>query len=479
VATPAQKIAAIRWNGLATSVRIASQFALLVLMARILAPSEFATIAVVLSVVAFAQLIADFGVANLLLHHHNLADEISDSLFWLNLGWAVLVASALAGFGTVCEELYDLPELAYALQIASCTLPINSATQHFRAPLERRLIFRPLAASDILGSLAGLLVTLYLARTGVGLTSVVFGSVAAAVIGAFALALGALKDTRRIRYRCDLRASRDYIAYGAQSLMYSLVGAANIQSDVLVGAKSIGATDFGSYTLPRDLCLRLSMIVNMVVTRVALPVMASLQSNLSAVVRTFHRVTSITAFLNAPIFFFLAFFADELIAVVFGLPWADSGAQLQLLALWGLVRSLGNPVGSLAMALGKPQLALAWGLLQLAFTVPVYVVASKYAPSSYALVVVGVASFSLLLQWRMLVLPLVGITFFEYLRPSLAPVLISAVGAASGHFIASAFSSNPTEILLMGAIMMASTSLVLSYRFNNESLMAIVKLVRK
>ena len=66
--------------------------------------------------------------------------------------------------------------------------------------------------------------------------------------------------------------------------------------------------------------------------------------------RIYLEVLRLTASVNAPLYAYIAVFAPEITAVLFGDRWADSGQILRLLAVMGFLRSTGNPVGALVLA---------------------------------------------------------------------------------------------------------------------------------
>jgi O-antigen/teichoic acid export membrane protein len=60
--------------------------------------------------------------------------------------------------------------------------------------------------------------------------------------------------------------------------------------------------------------------------------------------------------------------ASLAVPLVFGTRWIDAVPLVQILALVGLGRAIGNPVGSLVIATGAVRLSLAWNVLVIALT---------------------------------------------------------------------------------------------------------------
>src|SRR5690606_27510272 len=117
---------------------------------------------------------------------------------------------------------------------------------------------------------------------------------------------------------------------------------------------------------------------------------------------------------NAPLYVALAVFAPEIVLLVLGDNWTDSIPLLRVLAVWGLLRSFGNPIGSLLFGMGKVRLAIKWNIMML-LTMPLIV---WYGSQWDALGMAWAMSAMMLLlfvpNWFFLVRPTCGARFAEY-----------------------------------------------------------------
>ncbi len=123
----------------------------------------------------------------------------------------------------------------------------------------------------------------------------------------------------------------------------------------------------GIYSLPRDLSLRIAFIINPIITRVGFPVMARVQQDTVQLKFIYLQTLRMTASVNFPLYLALALFAEEIVALLFGKQWQASAEYLQIFAVLGLIRSTGNPAGSLLYAVGRANLAFWWNMALLQF----------------------------------------------------------------------------------------------------------------
>jgi len=124
----------------------------------------------------------------------------------------------------------------------------------------------------------------------------------------------------------------------------------------------------GGYSLARQYCFRPAMVINPILTRIAFPLMSKLQ-NSDKLPSIYCKLSNVLASINFPLYLTLFVFSEEFILVLFGTQWLHIVPIFRLMALWCLIRSTMNPVGSLMMAKGKVKRLLIWNLMLL-FLIP-------------------------------------------------------------------------------------------------------------
>jgi O-antigen/teichoic acid export membrane protein len=222
---------------------------------------------------------------------------------------------------------------------------------------------------------------------------------------------------------------------------------------------------FGLYSLPRDLVLKMQFALNPVVTRVAYPVIASIQEDVGRVRAIYLQTVNMTASVTAPMYVGLAVFADQVAELFFGPGWQGAGKVMSVLALWGALRSVGNPVGSLLYALGKTKLSFQWNLAVFALTVPTVFLGAKFGPLGLAGSMCALASMLFIPGWWILVRPQCGLGLGEYAGTAFKPLLFAAIAALPASYLSSLF-VHPVAVLLVGLAVGAGVYTVLSVRFN-------------
>ncbi len=135
--------------------------------------------------------------------------------------------------------------------------------------------------------------------------------------------------------------------------------------------------------------------------------------------------------MNFPIFFALFVLAEPFIIVVFGAKWLTTVPILRILCGVGLLRSLGNPVGSLMYAKGEARRIFLFNVYKVFLQVP-GIIAGAYLGGA-----MGVAIAFLCLQmffssfnYTFLIRNVLGESLGEYLNVFREPLIWSVVMAA-------------------------------------------------
>jgi O-antigen/teichoic acid export membrane protein len=185
-----------------------------------------------------------------------------------------------------------------------------------------------------------------------------------------------------------------------------------------------------------------------------------------------------TASVNFPIYVALSVFAGEIVALLYGPRWHDAVDYLRILAAWGLIRSLGNPVGSLLYAVGMARRAFWWNIAQL-FLLPVayWLGVSAFGVVGLATSLVATQLLLLIPTWRLLVYPCCGARFIEYMRQIAIPFAATAAAGAIA-WAGTRTLEHGTVRLAVGVLLGGFTYLAASAVINRSWLVAMRELIQ-
>ena len=418
----------IAWTASATLIKVAVQLIVLALAARFLPAEQLGSYALVHLVLAFATLFSEMGLMQSVVHHQTDDKRKLGELGLLNL---LICAGLTALVWLIADHIaafFADPRLSELLQWVSFSFVIMGLSRVNLAVLQRDLAFTRVAIVDMTAAILSLPITLWLLSSLGNVTALILGLLAQQVM----LSLGywlATSGTVFFAIPTSLQRLRHHLRFGAFQTASAIVNAVNAQIDILLVGKLLGTEVLGGYSLVRQLCFRPAMVINPVLTKVAFPYMAKMQQD-RRLGRVYQKMSASLAALNFPIYLSLCVFAHDVILFMFGETWLHLTTLMQILAIWCLVRSIINPVGSLLLAKGWVARSLYWNIgLMVVFPITI-LLASQTGVVGIASALLVLQLIVLLLHWRLLIKPLLALSAAEFFSVFVRPLGLAALSSA-------------------------------------------------
>jgi O-antigen/teichoic acid export membrane protein len=372
---------------------------------------------------------------------------------------------------------YALPALTPIVALTAPVIALAALGQQFGVRAEKALRFSVVSQNEVAAALIAAIVTTAGAFAGAGVYALVAGALTNALCGSL-LALIRLAHFALPPLRFRLNEAKKYLRMGAYLVGENAAASLTRQADVFVGGMFITPAALGLYSLPRDLCLRLAMAVNPIATRIGFPAMARVKHDAATLKSAYLQIVGMTASINFPLYVGVACFAREIVVFFYGMQWASAAPLLRWLAIWGLVRSAGNPVGSLLYAVGKARRTFWWNVAQLVALPPIYWIAAReWGVDGLALSLVVTQVVLIVPAWAMLVRPACGATFGEYLK-AFAGALASAILAGAVAWAAAHSLEHGTIRLAVGGVAGAATYIAASAVLNRRWVNTMLELLK-
>ncbi|HLF19229.1 MAG TPA: oligosaccharide flippase family protein, partial [Bacteroidota bacterium] len=171
----ARAIRGILWSGSSNLVTTLLNFAITVMLARLLSPKDFGIIGMIMIVSGFVSMIADLGLGTAVIQQQTFSHRQMSTFFFLNMflgvAFGVLV---LLGASSIASFFRD-PSLSMLLRLSSMLYVITGISTTFRILLQKEMRFDLLARVEILGIMTYGLVSILFAWMGLGVLSLLIG----------------------------------------------------------------------------------------------------------------------------------------------------------------------------------------------------------------------------------------------------------------------------------------------------------------
>jgi O-antigen/teichoic acid export membrane protein len=376
---------------------------------------------------------------------------------WLAIGATSIALPPLAG-----------SELAHVLPWLAASLVLAAPASQYRALLQRHLRFAAMAQADIGGAIVSLATAVLAAAWGFGVFALVFAALSASAASC-ALLIFRGWELHRPRLAWRLDGMRPLLRFGGFQVAAGSIGYVYSQLDVLLIGTLLSTGALGQYTLAKQLCQRPVELFNPMVLRAALPILARLQDDRTALRRYFLDALRVISSLGFPLFFALIVTAEPLVVVLFGYQWQPAVPLVQWLAAAACLRSFGNPTGTLLLASGRVERTLRWELAMLLLLPAILFVGSGFGVQGTAAAIFLMYLGVLYPMWRFLVQPACGATFLEWVNGGAIALVLATAASVAAWLAGAGIQSLPVRLAVQ-LLMAAAVYVPLSFTFNRRAL---------
>lgn len=444
-----QAVSGAKWNGVSMGVVTTLQFVALAILARLLSPSDFGLMGMITVVIGFAQLFSDMGISNAIIYRQGATKEELSSLYWVN----ILAGIAVFLIVCICTPLvvlfYHEPRLRNLIYLAALVFLITPFGQQFQILLQKELQFRQLARIEIIGSFANAMVAISLAYCGMGVFSLIWGLLAGRSLRLLLLCYWGSRHWKPSLHfsKQDLKG---YISFGLYQMGEKTANYFNTNLDYLLIGSLLGAKPLGYYTLAYNLVLRPSLLINPIITKVAFPVFSKIQNDILKLKNGYLKVLQLLSSVNFPMMAGLAIVAPVAVPIIFGDQWMPSIILIQILTIVGLLRSAGNPIGSLQLAKGRADLGFKWNVALIITQISgLYLGAKIDGTVGVAIAYAILMGIYTIFEYPILIRTLLGTCLYEYVSSMWPSLWMSAVMGGAVFCIGILFQNLPQQLLLV------------------------------
>ena len=344
--------AATKWSGQVVT------WASTLIVARLLAPTDYGLVAMGGVLFGLIQILNDFGLGSAIVRHRELTQHQIAQLGGLCAligvaGFAVTAAAAgpLAVF-------FSQPELFWVVVVVSVNYLITGFRTLPLALMQRELRFRDLSLNDLVQAMILAVATPVFAWLGFRYWSLVL----AGLIGALLSTLLALRSAPHPLAWPRFREIGAVVSFGSELLVARLAGYVYDNADALIIGRRMGEGPLGNYRIGTTLANLPTDKITSTATQVANPLFATLQSQTEALRRYFCLMTEAVALLTWPAAVGLALVADLLVAVALGPKWLTAVIPLRILALTAIMRCVTPLISPILVARGRSRFMAVTGL---------------------------------------------------------------------------------------------------------------------
>jgi PST family polysaccharide transporter len=363
------------------ALRSLLRLATIVVLARLLDPSDFGIVAMVTVVTGVFEIFATGGLSVASVQKPEISNAELSTLFWFNIAIGALLSLLCIAAAPVLSTFYSEPQTAVVMIAIAPTFVINATAVQHMALLQRHLRYVTLAAIEVGSEIVTGVVAIVMALAGFGYWAVV----ASVITGPLVLTIGAWMASGWLPgLPRNVRDVYPMLRFGGTVTLNGLVVYVAYNLDKVLVGRLFGPAALGIYSRAYELINLPTRIINTSIGAVAFSSLARLQCEPARLKTYFLKGYALVVSITLPATIACAVFADDIILVTLGQNWTAAATIFRLLAPTILVFSIINPLGWLLLSIGMQERSLKIALVLSPLVICSYVIGLPYGPSGVA-----------------------------------------------------------------------------------------------
>ena len=314
--------------------RIGSQAVTLVVsvvLARLLEPEAYGTVALVTMFTTVLQVFVESGMATSLIQKKNADDVDFSSMFYFNVFVSLVLYLAIYLCAPLIAKFYNKPELVVLTRVLSITVLVTGMRNVQQAYIAKHMMFKKTFLSTLIGSIVSSVVGIYMAYAGYGVWALVATQLVSVVVAVIVMWVVVPWKPKLIfsahRLKELLRFGGNVLVVGVWTKIFEKIRG-------LIIGKFYTTTDLAFYEKGNQIPYLLFSTVNSSIDSVLLPTLSNNgqddNERLKAMARRSMRCST---YLVAPCMAGLAAVAIPMVTLLFTEKWLQCVPYLQIFCL--------------------------------------------------------------------------------------------------------------------------------------------------
>jgi O-antigen/teichoic acid export membrane protein len=337
-----------------------------IILAHLLAPADFGVFGLTVLALSALDTLSQTGFDEALIQTREDPGVYLNTVWTVHIVRGAVVALVLAIAAPWLASFFNEPAATGIFRLVGLSVFLNGLTNPGVVLFRRDLDFRRQAFLLAGGSVTELVVAVGIALVVPSAWALAFGMIARSIGRA---TLSYRIHPFRPRLAFDFARFHELYRFGRVVLLQGIVIFLVTQGDDAFVGKLLGAAALAFYQMAYRFSNLAATEIAQVVGSVTFPALASLQHDRARLGGALLRSIELTTLVSLPLSAATLVLAPDFTMAVLGPKWMPIVPAMQVLAVFGALRSIGASVGPAYLATARLGTHLAFGLVQLAFMV--------------------------------------------------------------------------------------------------------------
>ncbi len=301
-----------------------------VVLARLLDPSDFGQIAIIMVFINLAQILIDSGLSTALIQSAKTNDEDYSTVFYTSLVLSGGLIAVLYVLAPVIALFYQSEDLILPLRVFSFSLLIGALNAVLVAKMQREMLFKRLMYCNLSATLLSGTIGIYCAFESMGVWALVIYFFASTLIAAIFMLWA---TGWRPRWCYSVQRARELFSFGWKMMVSGLLCGLYHDLRTLIIGRLYTPRELGYYNRGDQFPSVIANALDNAVQSVMFPVMSSAQHDPERVKAILKRTLSMSCWVITPLMIVLSVMSEPIVRLLLTEKWLPCVPYMQLLCI--------------------------------------------------------------------------------------------------------------------------------------------------
>lgn len=342
-----------------------------IVLARLIAPSEYGIVAYITFFVAISTSLVEGGFDSALIRKKDCTSTDYSTVFYYNLAIGIILYLLLLLLAPMAESFFEAPGFAFILRIAGFVLVINALGSIQQTLMSKRIDFKTKTKISLSSNIFAGIISIILAYKGFGVWSLVWKTLLGQLLTTVLLWL--FNDWRPTMV-FSIKSFRELFGFGYKLALSGLIDTVYKNIFYPIIGKNFSPATLGQYTRASQYKTLFSSTLTNNIQRVTYPVLSTIQDDPEKLKSGYRKMIKSTMLITFICMLGLASIAKPMVLILIGEKWLPCVPYLQLMCFSGMFYPLHAMNLNVIMVIGRSDLFLKLEIIKKILYIPLILI---------------------------------------------------------------------------------------------------------
>lgn len=330
-------------------------FIVTLVLARLLTPDDYGTVAIVLVLINLATVFVEGGLSTALVQKKECTQCDYNTILYFSIIVSIALYSLLWLFSSNLANFFSKPELENIVKSLGLTLILNAVNSVQKAYLIKKMLFKKLFYSSLIGVSISAVIGIFMAYLGFGIWSLVVQQLSMSLLITVTMWFTVKwRPTNEVSLNCF----KSLFDFGWKIFLTNLSISLFVNIRSLIIGKYYSSSALAYFDKGKQFPSLLMDNLNSTIQQVMFPVLSYEQTNTEVIKSLVKRSTTVSSYIIYPLLVMLAVLAKPLTLILLTEKWIDIVPFIQIFCVANIFMPIQNVNMEAIKSLGYSNLTL-------------------------------------------------------------------------------------------------------------------------